>query len=203
MKSTFWAILLGAALIVPSFGQFALTTSAMTSTTATLRWNKSADRDVKGYRIHCGLTSGGNYSRFVDAGNATTYTLSNLIPGKKYYCVVRAYNASGKESPPSNEISFTVSPAIAPAITSSTVALAWDRSPSRSVKGYRLHYGPASRKYSSIIDVGNVTTYKISNLTTGKTYYVAVTSYDKAGRESPVSNEISFTVSPPALNKRK
>ena len=71
------------------------------------------------------------------------------------------------------------------------------------MKGYRLHYGPASRKYSSIIDVGNVTTYKISNLTTGKTYYVAVTSYDKAGRESPVSNEISFTVSPPALNKRK
>jgi len=200
---SFWPILLGAALIIPSFGQFALNTSGITSTTATLRWNKSTDRDVKGYRLHCGLTAGGHYSRFVDVGNATTYTLSNLIPGKKYYCVVTAYNASGKETPPSNEISFTVSPAIAPAITSSTVALAWDRSPSRGVKGYRLHYGTASRGYSSIIDVGNVTTYKISNLTAGKTYYVVVTSYDKAGRESPVSNEISFTVSSPASNKRK
>jgi fibronectin type 3 domain-containing protein len=203
VKSIFWAILLGVASNTPSFGQFALNTSAITSTAATLRWNKSTDQDVKGYRLHCGLTPGGKYSRFVDVGNATTYTLSNLIPGKKYYCVVTSYNRSGKESPPSNEISFTVSPAIAPAITSSTVALAWDRSPSRGVKGYRLHYGTASRGYSSIIDVGNVTTYKISNLTAGKTYYVVVTSYDKAGRESPVSNEISFTVSSPASNKRK
>ena len=136
-------------------------------------------------------------------GNATTYTLLNLIPGKKYYCIVTSYNGSGKESSPSNEISFTASPGIAPAITSSAVALAWDKSPGRGVKGYRLHYGTASRTYSSIIDVGNVTTYKISNLTAGKTYYVVVTSYYKAGMESPVSNEISFTVSSPASNKRK
>ena len=201
MKSIFWAILLGAALIIPSFGQLELNTSAITSSTATLRWNKSTDRDVKGYRLHCGLISGGRYSRFVDVGNVTTYTLSNLIPGKTYYCVVTTYNASGKEGPPSNEISFTISQSITPAITSSIVALAWDRSPGLGVKGYRLHYGTASRSYSSIIDVGNVTTYKISNLRTGKTYYVVVTSYDKAGRESPVSNEISFTVSSPALNK--
>ena len=201
MKSIFWAILLGATLIIPSFGQLVLKTSGITSTTATLKWNKSTDRDVKGYRLHCGLISGGHYSRFLDVGNVTTYTLSNLIPRKTYYCVVTTYNASRKEGPPSNEISFTASQSIAPAITSSTVALAWDRSPGRGVKGYRLHYGTASRSYSSIIDVGNVTTYKISNLRTGKTYYVVVTSYDKAGRESPVSNEISFTVSSPALNK--
>jgi hypothetical protein len=83
------ANLLGAALIIPSFGQFALNTSGITSTTATLRWNKSTDRELKGYRLHCGLSAGGHYSKFVDVGNATTYTLSNLIPGKKYYCVVR------------------------------------------------------------------------------------------------------------------
>ena len=136
-------------------------------------------------------------------GNATTYTLLNLIPGKKYYCIVTTYSASRKEGPASNEISFTVSKSITPAITSSTIALAWDKSPGRDVKGYRLHYGTASRTYSSIIDVGNVTTYKISNLTAGKTYYVVVTSYDKAGGESRVSNEISFTVSSPASNKRK
>ena len=202
MKSIFRAILLGAALIIPGFGQLALNTSAITSTTATLRWNKSTDQDVKGYRLHCGLISGGHYSRLVDVGNITTYTLSNLIPGKTYYCIVTTYSASHKEGPASNEISFTVSKSITPAITSSTVAIAWDRSPGRDVKGYRLHYGTASRRYSSIIDVGNVTPSKVSNLPSGKTYYCVVTSYDKAGRESPASNEISFTVSPPALNKR-
>jgi hypothetical protein len=51
--------------------------------------------------------------------------------------------------------------------------------------------------------VGKVTTYTISNLIPGKTYYCVVTAYDTAGRESPVSNEISFTVSPSALKKPK
>ena len=74
-------------------------------------------------------------------GNVTTYALSNLIPGKTYYCLVTTYDASGKEGPPSNEISFTVSQSITAAITSSIVALAWDRSPGLGVNGYRLHYG--------------------------------------------------------------
>jgi hypothetical protein len=46
VKSIFRAILLGAALIIQGFGQPALNTSAITSTTATLRWNKSTDQDV-------------------------------------------------------------------------------------------------------------------------------------------------------------
>jgi len=65
---------------------------------------------VKGYRLGCGLTPGGNYSRNIDVGKVTTYKISNLVPGKTYYCVVTAYNAAGRESPVSNEISFTVSP---------------------------------------------------------------------------------------------
>ena len=96
VKNAFLIILLGAALLVPSFAQAAGTTNTptLTSSTVTLRWDKSHDRHVKGYRLHCGLTSGRNYSRFINVGNVTTYTLSNLIPGKTYYCVVRAYNAS-------------------------------------------------------------------------------------------------------------
>jgi hypothetical protein len=112
MKNIFFAILLGAALIVPSFVQAGGITNAprLTSSTVTLSWDKSPDVSVKGYRLHCGPTSGGNYSRLVELGNVTTYTVSDLIPGQTYYCVVTAYNAAGKESPPSNEISFTVSP---------------------------------------------------------------------------------------------
>jgi len=60
--------------------------------------------------LRCGLTSGRNYSRIIDVGKVTTYKISNLIPGKTYYCTVTAYDAAGRESPASNEISFTVSP---------------------------------------------------------------------------------------------
>jgi hypothetical protein len=112
MKNIFFAILLGAVLIAPSFVQAGGIASAPTpmSSTVTLSWDKSSDTGVKGYRLHFGPTPGGNYSRLVEVGNATTCTLSDLKPGQTYYCVVTAYNAAGKESPPSNEISFTVSP---------------------------------------------------------------------------------------------
>ena len=141
IKETFWAIIFGFALVLPSFGQLALSTSTVTPTSVTVTWNKSPDRDVKGYRLHCGLTSGRDYLRFADVGNVTTHAFSDLIPGNTYYCVVTAYNAAGKEGLRSNEISFRVSPSTAPAITSSSVTLRWDKSPGRGVKGYRLHYG--------------------------------------------------------------
>ena len=112
MRNAFRVLLFAATLIAPGFVQAGGITNApaLTSSTVTVSWNKSPDKAVKGYRLHCGLTSGRNYSRFVDVGNVTTYTFTNLIPGKTYYCVVTAYNASGKESGPSNEISFTTSP---------------------------------------------------------------------------------------------
>jgi fibronectin type 3 domain-containing protein len=98
-------------LLAPYFGQAAGTTNAptLTSSTVTLRWDKSPSRGVKGYRLHCDLNSGRDYARLVTVGNVTSYTFSNLIPGKTYYCIVTAYDAAGKESPASNEISFTVS----------------------------------------------------------------------------------------------
>jgi len=204
VKKTFWAVTIASTLVLPSFGQLALSTSAITPTSATVTWSKAPDRDVRGYRLRCGLTPGRDYSRFVDAGNVTTYTFSNLIPGKTYYCVVMAYNAAGKESPRSNEISFSLSPSNAPATTSSTVTLRWDKSPDRGVKGYRLHYGTtSSRTQWKTVDVGDVTTYAISGLIPGKTYHCVVTAYNRADRESPQSNEITFTVSQQALKKRK
>jgi fibronectin type 3 domain-containing protein len=83
------------------------------------------------------------------------------------------------------------------------VMLSWDKSPGRAVKGYRLHYGTSSKNYSVTIDVGNVTTYKISNLMAGKRYYFVVTAYNAAGKESPASNECPFYVSSLTLKKRK
>jgi|GEM_PF-6709734 len=105
---TFRVIILGAALSVPSFGQSVGNTPALASSAVTLKWDKSRSRDVKGYRLHYG-TASRSYSETVDVGNVTTYTISNLIPRKRYYFVVTAYNAAGKESPPSNECPFYVS----------------------------------------------------------------------------------------------
>jgi hypothetical protein len=106
VKNTFWVILLGVALFVPGFGQSAGNTPAL-APPVTLRWDKSPGRAVKGYRLHYG-TASRSYSETIDVGNVNTYTISNLIAGKRYYFVVTAYDAAGKESPPSNEYPFYV-----------------------------------------------------------------------------------------------
>ena len=43
------------------------------------------------------------------------------------------------------------------------------------------------------VDVGNVTTYTVTGLADGATYYFAVTAYDSVGNESGYSNEVVYT----------
>ena len=74
------------------------------------------------------------------------------------------------------------------------VTLAWDAVSAPSLSGYRLYYGQNSSSYSSQLDAGTQTTYTVSGLTDGQTYYFAVTAYD-ADEESDFSNEVSVTIS--------
>lgn len=72
-----------------------------------------------------------------------------------------------------------------------------DGTPLTDLAGFHVYYGQASRAYVPPIDVGNVTTFMVPNLSTGQTYYFAVTAYDWSGNESPWSNELSVTILPP------
>lgn len=78
----------------------------------------------------------------------------------------------------------------------SSVTLAWSPSADSTVVGYRLYQGGASQSYTNIVDVGAATTYTVTGLAAGATYFFAVTAYDATGLESPFSNEISYTVPP-------
>jgi len=62
---------------------------------------------------------------------------------------------------------------------SAQVTLAWDPNTEPELAGYRIHYGFLSDQYSSSVDVGNQTSYTLSNLGDGKTYYFAATAYDR------------------------
>jgi hypothetical protein len=71
------------------------------------------------------------------------------------------------------------------------VTLAWDASTSM-VDSYWLYYGTQSGIYTTRVDAGAVTTYTVSGLTSGETYYFAVTAYDRTDNvESAFSNEVS------------
>lgn len=73
---------------------------------ANLAWNSSTG-PVAGYRIYYGNTSG-QYTANMDAGSATTATVPNLQDSATYYFAVKAYDAANNESPPSNEVKYTV-----------------------------------------------------------------------------------------------
>lgn len=75
------------------------------------------------------------------------------------------------------------------------VTLTWNKSNADDIAGYKIYYGNSSRNYNSIADVGNQTSYTISNLVDGNTYFVAVTAYDINGNESGFSKEISYVAS--------
>ena len=89
------------------------------------------------------------------------------------------------------------------------VELAWDPDPATGLTGYKIYYGVSSRTgtdpkscglcgYSTVVSIGNVTTYTVNNLTDGQTYYVSVTAYDSSNNESSFSNEVSGAATSPA-----
>ncbi len=91
---------------------------------------------------------------------------------------------------------------VAEANSQTAVTLSWqaptenaDGSALIDLKGYKVHYGAASKTYSDTIQVANpgLTSYVVQNLASGK-YYFAVTAYNAAGQESSLSPEVSTQV---------
>ena len=74
-----------------------------------------------------------------------------------------------------------------------TIKLAWDSNTAPDVAGYKIYYGTASGTYDHAIDVGNVTTYMLTGLMQGQTYFIVTTAYNTSGNESGYSNEVSGT----------
>ncbi|MBI4691568.1 MAG: fibronectin type III domain-containing protein, partial [Nitrospirae bacterium] len=62
----------------------------------------------------------------------------------------------------------------APGDTQLTVS--WNAN-AEPVDGYKVYYGTQSGNYTNLVDVGKTTSYTITGLTNGTTYYVSVTAY--------------------------
>jgi hypothetical protein len=71
----------------------------------TLAWDRNAEPDVVRYLVSYGTVSG-SYSVTVDAGNNVSMEVDGLQGGRTYYFVVRAVNAEGATSEPSQELTY-------------------------------------------------------------------------------------------------
>ena len=86
------------------------------------------------------------------------------------------------------------------------VTLSWDASPSAGVTGYTIHYSTDNTQpFPESINVGDVLTYIIDDLSDELGYYFGVSAYNAAGMESAYSNIVlspGFVIpeSPASLN---
>ena len=77
------------------------------SNSAGLTWDSVTDPNLSGYRLYFG-TAPGTYLQSVgqgtSVGNVTTYTMTGLASGSRYYFAVTAFDTLGIESDYSNEV---------------------------------------------------------------------------------------------------
>jgi chitodextrinase len=164
-----------------------LVASGITSTTVTISWTASTDNiGVVGYRVYR------NGTQVATATPGTSYQDTNLTANTTYAYIVSAYDQAGNSSAQSAALNVTTTGTPPPPVYS--VPLAWDApttnvdgSPLTNLAGYWLYYGTSSGVFTTNINIGNVTTYTISNLPYG-TYYFAIKAYNSTNNFSDYSS---------------
>ena len=101
MRQTRRAII--AAFLVSSF---VTAVSTAHGASVSLAWNANTETDLGGYVVSYG-TASGVYTTSMDVGLVTSFQVSNLGGGTKYYLAVRAYNRARQMSSYSVEVSAT------------------------------------------------------------------------------------------------
>jgi fibronectin type 3 domain-containing protein len=160
-----------------------------------LKWNASAG--AINYSIYQGLSSGAEAAAAVVAGVTNpSYTISGLIPGRAYFFKVAAVNAGGP-SPTSNEASATLLAAPPTGLTatagSGEINLMWAASAGAS--SYRIYQGATHGGESATPIATGITgtSFAVSNLNPGQTYFFDVVAVDSAGN-SVASSEATATM---------
>jgi hypothetical protein len=82
------------------------------------------------------------------------------------------------------------------------VKLAWNPNPETDIAGYEVLVGLSPGSYTQTISTGNVTSFTLTGLAGGATYYISLVATDTAGNRSlPASEVVSETISdPPRLD---
>lgn len=134
--------------------------------------------------------SGGSASLAVSGTNASR-TFNIALQEGSNVITVSARDTSGNSDQKQLTVSYTPT-------TSNSATLAWDPVTDNNLSGYRIYFGTASGTYTQSAgqgySVGNVTTYRLTGLSSATLYYFAVTAVDYLGNESAKSNETSKAV---------
>ena len=178
-----------------------VTASDVTQTGAKITWTASADNvGVAGYNVYVDETKV-NTDKLVEG---LELELTGLTPDTEYTVTVSAVDAAGNESGRSAAFTFTTLKSEEPApekpsaptnvkvskITHTTAIVTWEPAAERAmVPGYNVYLD--GKKQNELPIEG--TEYKLTGLTVGTRYNVAVTVVDADGMESDRTEEVEDT----------
>ena len=157
-----------------------------------LSWTASTDNaGVTGYRVYRAGTQVGSVN-----GTTLTFTHAGVAPGTHSY-TVRAIDAAGNLSDPSNTATITLTDTQAPSVPNlsgtaagpTRVNLAWSASTDNvGVTGYEIY-----RNGLLLAGPGNVTSYADTTTVASTAYQYTVRAVDAAGNRSNASNTVNVT----------
>ncbi|HTV73857.1 MAG TPA: fibronectin type III domain-containing protein [Candidatus Acidoferrales bacterium] len=167
------------------------------SAQVTLTWMASAG--ATSYDVYQGTTPGGEGASPVQSGIAGTSTVVDaLANGTEYYFTVTAVNAGGASAASSEVNATPTAPTTAPAAPagvtttpgSTQVTLSW--TPLAGASSYNIYQGltPGGESTTPVATGITATSYTVTGLTNGVTYYFTVAGVNTIGAGTP-SSEVS------------
>jgi rhamnogalacturonan endolyase len=168
--------------------------------TVQIEWDANSDSDLAGYTLYRGKNED-NLTLLTDAGNATSYLDTDVDNDTTYYYAVTAYDFDGNESVYSDVVQAipTVRPAAPSGIShrydTNSIMLIWQSQDLEHIASVNI-YSSATEDMASarrIVRDKSLNTFTDGNLTTGRTYYYALSVSDTNQVESFRSGVLSIT----------
>jgi hypothetical protein len=128
------------------------------------------------------LTDTGN-SSVIDMKKAGSYSFSPL-GARNFTIAVSAEDLT----PPNAPTGLSYTP------VGAAIYLTWAANSETDLAGYKVYFGNEFNQFTRSVDVKDVNNYNLMNLTSDIPYYIAVTAYDTAGNESPLSEDLIVKV---------
>jgi fibronectin type III domain protein len=110
---------------------------------------------------------------------------------------VTSPTSSPPPAPPPSAPPPATSPPPQPSPATGSATLTWSPNSETDLAGYKVYVGTQSGLYTfpgSPFTIGSITSYMMTNLPSGQTYFFALSAYDNGGNESPLSAEVSKSI---------